>query len=172
MAIKHNIFSGFGKGSTESIMEEIDGKSDVIFDISKRNEHISKSLDGVTVTLIAHDDFDALRNKKRYQNMFDYVYLSQHAAHWIGESQFKSILRNNNEKNHDPNSILGPEYNNPSRVSSIEVETGKYIFQLNETKQKELLNKIISIAEENGLEPIQPAYNAEDKLQHSSLIFT
>jgi hypothetical protein len=100
------------------------------------------ALHGISIIPLLGNLDDFLSKKKKYQGRFDYVFLSQGVAQWIGSNNFKSILR-------------CPTDDGREKVL-VEVESGKYIFQLKEKDQKALHERIKSLAEGQGLMEILP----------------
>ena len=159
MQIEHDIFSGLGKvepidmkpmeikdEENNEINENVAGEKNPppeqvqeenkpsISCASSRNEIINQALNGISIIPLC-GDLKTL-GKKKYKNRFDHIFLSQHSAHWMGIEEFKSILRSEEE---------GCE----SASSSVDVETGKFIFQLGKKDQMALLDKIKNLAEGN-----------------------
>jgi hypothetical protein len=169
MQIEHDIFSGLGHSdlidsSKSNNATEVQGASNATDSksLSKgRYECIKQALDGISIIPI-QGDLKTMK-KKKYQNRFDHVFLSQHCAHWIGLEEFKSILRSKQEE--DQNGEDDPR----KCVSSVDVETGKFIFQLNEKDQMALLDKIKALAEKNNFVPL---YDEMCELELNTLSFT
>jgi len=88
--------------------------------------------------------------KQKYQDRFDYVFLSQHSAHWLGNQEFKAALGDQ---------------------AIIEVETGKFVYQLKEKDQLQLVQKITSIAEESGFEKDAVDDGEKNDLMHNTIRF-
>ena len=89
-------------------------------------------------------------SKQKYQDRFDYVFLSQHTAHWLGNEEFKSALGDQ---------------------AIIEVETGKFVYQLKAKDELKLVEKIMSIAEENGFVKDEVDGEEENDLIHNTIRF-
>ena len=134
MQIEHNIFSGLGtdipkKGDGN---EEGSSVSNEDSTSQRRNENIMNALEGISIIPILGDSRTLA--KKKFKDRFDHVFLSQHGAHWMGLDCFKSILRTGDH-----------------HCGSVEVETGKFVFPLDDTNEAELLSKVINLAEKSGL---------------------
>ncbi len=141
MQIEHDIFSGLGNvepmyrnSSKTEDADRIDG--DEISIETSRYRNMKKALDGISIIPV-YGDMKNLE-KKKFNNLFHHVFLSQHTAHWIGLQEFRSILRSESDDGRE-------------QSSSVDVETGKFIFQLGKKDQGELLEKIKRIGEGNGL---------------------
>jgi hypothetical protein len=133
--------------------------------------------DGITIIPLLGDLDNLLSKKKKYQGRFDYVFLSQRVAQWFGSDKFKSILRiqsppppeNEVQDPHDrrpspsPSSDCHPypcpcpcHYNVQHRNinAQVEVESGKFIFQIKEKDQIALYERIKNMAEIQGFAEI------------------
>lgn len=137
--------------------------------------------DGITIIPLLGDLDNLLSKKKKYQGHFDYVFLSQRVAQWFGSDKFKSILRiqsppspeNEVQDPHDrrpspsPSSDCHPcsctctcpcpcHYNVQHRNinAQVEVESGKFIFQIKEKDQIALYERIKNMAEIQGFAEI------------------
>ena len=136
MEIEHNIFSGLGNmenARTAGVDAEVSSKScsgKQALQEGPEDEmdpNVIASLNGINIIPVL-GNLQTL-SKQKYQDRFDYVFLSQHTAHWLGNQEFKAALGDQ---------------------AIIEVETGKFVYQLKEKDQLQLVEKIMSIAEENG----------------------
>mmetsp|Transcript_2357 Transcript_2357/g.4392 ORF Transcript_2357/g.4392 Transcript_2357/m.4392 type:complete len:638 (+) Transcript_2357:666-2579(+) len=125
-------------------------------------------LHGITIIPLLGDLDNVLSKKKKYQGRFDYVFLSQRVAHWLGSDKFKSILRlhciipddnnNNNNNNQEQDTTNAPTTTTSSSFldgnARVEVESGKFIFQLQEKDQIALYKRIKTMAEMQGFDEI------------------
>ena len=112
------------------------------------NENIKNAMDGITIIPLI-GDIKTLSWNKKYKRRFDHVFLSQHSAHWIGCDELKCIMRSNdNDKQIYIPSHANVQNEHGSSVD-VEVETGKFIFQLTEKDQLALLKKVRDLAKGN-----------------------
>jgi len=174
MQIEHDIFSGLGETTlsnkdNESLGSEGDALTNNVepdlnatAEEDKRNDNIMSALNGISIIPLL-GDFKSLTRTK-YKNFFDHVYLSQHSAHWMGFDEFKSILRSSED---------GHASSASSSTGTVEVETGKFIFQLKEKDQIALLDKITSLAQGNGFVRVDEggSTNTEDMLHLNTISF-
>lgn len=140
MNFEHDIFSGLGnkKGKlqttaglddAEAGSEPNSGKRGGALQGDETNPNVIAALDGITIIPVLGDVHTL--SKKKYRGRFDFAFLSQHAAHWLRNQEFKSALSNQ---------------------AVVEVETGKFVYQLKEKDQLQLLEKINSLAMANGFQ--------------------
>lgn len=157
MEIEHNIFSGLGNmenARTAGVDAEASSKScsgeKVLVQEGPEDEmdpNVIASLNGINIIPVL-GNLQTL-SKQKYQDRLDYVFLSQHTAHWLGNQEFKSALGDQ---------------------AIIEVETGKFVYQLKEMDQEKLVEKIMSIAEENGFVKDE-VDGKENDLMHNTIRF-
>jgi predicted house-cleaning noncanonical NTP pyrophosphatase (MazG superfamily) len=139
MVIEHDIFSGLGDdrkskpivGSDDDknnkASPELNSGNRAFQEGDETNPNVMAALDGLTVIPVLGNA--QTLSRKKYQGRFDFVFLSQHAAHWMRNPEFKSALGNQ---------------------AVVEVETGKFVYQLKKKDQLQLLEKINSIASASG----------------------
>jgi hypothetical protein len=124
-----------------------------------------KGLKGITVIPLLGDLDNLLSKKKKFLQRFDYVFLSQRVAHWFGSDKFKPILRSSRQSRHPendydipPNSSSDccpcPCHRNVKNNVQVEVESGKFIFQLQEKDQIALYDRIKNMAKIQGFTEI------------------
>ena len=140
MVIEHDIFSGLGndRKSKANVGSDDDKNNKASPELNSGNRAFQEgdetnpnvmmaALDGFTVIPVL-GNVQTL-SRKKYHGRFDFVFLSQHAAHWMRNPEFKSALGNQ---------------------AVVEVETGKFVYQLKKKDQLQLLEKINSIASASG----------------------
>ncbi len=116
--------------------------------MNDENEPIHEATNGIKIIPLK-GNLKTIASKKKYKHLFDHVHLSQQSAHLLREDYLRTILKSDSGRGSSV-SIDGS-----SNVSSISVETAKYLFAINEHLRDEIKNKILDMGRENSFSTSQ-----------------
>ena len=132
-----DIFSGLGEGEyAKSNISE--GNENVRLPKQNQNEDVNtdntgvedKILNGIKIIPLG-GNFTSLLEKRKFKEHFHHINFSLQSAHFLECKEIKSLLQ--------------------TRNASVSVEGGKYIHPLTDDILKAQMEKILQLAQENGL---------------------
>ena len=138
------------KGCASSYETTSAGSIDEENQIKMKN--VNNAVDGIKIIPMIEDELNStscrILKKKKYQNFFHHIHLSQQSAHLLGCEFFPSLLNTKNDNvDVGNNDSTDNNYN-----STVSVETGKFVFPLDkESLRIDMVNKILSLAQEQNL---------------------
>ena len=148
MKQKGEIYSGLG-GDEPTANPAIEVLTDEVSKDDNSNEDsfkiINQKLQDIKVYPMGTNMKTILR-KKKFNDFFDVVFVSQQSTHLLKGEGFSNILTTNAE---------------------VIMETGKYIFALTSTQQDNLLKNMKALAAEIGLKEIECIENETKKCEQS-----
>lgn len=153
MKKERDIFSGLGETSELKVLDnafkgvDLRGKEEC----TPKDENNAKVTDGIKIIPIK-GSLKSIANKKKYNNLFDHVHLSQQSSHQLGEGYLKTVLKNDSE--------------HCSHQSRASVETPKYLFALKEKIREDMKAKVVDMGRKNNFVNSQ-----EDKSSLNDMFF-